>query len=64
MDDNKRVLQLYRIYDPYVSIKIVRDENGKPTAVPVFSEDATQEVIDAFYEAQEIMSSPDYEPIR
>lgn len=64
MDDNKRVLQLYRIYDPYVSIKIVRDENGELTAVPIFSEDATQEVIDAFYEAQEIMSSPYYEPIR
>lgn len=56
MNTNERLNKLMDIYEPYVELEFIRDENGDILEVKeVFKNNITLEAITAYKEAQEIM---------
>lgn len=65
MDTNERLNKLMDIYEPYVELEFIRDENGSISEVKeVFKNNITPEAITAYEEAQEIMKTEELPLIR
>lgn len=65
MNTNERLNKLMDIYEPYVELEFIRDENGSILEVKeVFKNNIPPEAITAYKEAQEIMETEELPLIR
>ncbi len=65
MNSYERLDKLMDIYEPYVELEFIRDENGSISEVKeVFKNNIPPEAITAYEEAQEILKIVNLEEIR